>query len=231
MSSSIRFSPVHFHAAPAWLALWVLIGVAGCKPTAPAADTPATNAEPAAAPSALATAVDKLNPLPSDSDQVKAMMATFLTAKSYHATMTHSGGTRTMTNEIDFVAPDRYRMVMPMGTQYIIGDTMIMSIDGRNMKVPLPKGSMDFRDPARLSENAETMTVESLGSESLAGQATRKYLIRNSQPEPSESTMWVGANGYPQQIQVSSTAQGQSYTTTIRYSRFNDPTIRVDPPK
>lgn len=220
----------HFRLiAPAGLALVVAVGFAGCKqqPAAPA------TAAPAEAPvaSTLAKAADALNPLPDAKDQVKQVTATFLGAKSFHATMTHGDGARTMTNEVDFVAPDRYRMVMPMGTQYIIGDTMIMTVDGRSMKMPMPKGTLNFRDMSRFSEHEATMTVESLGSEVLDGRPTRKYVVRNTQPEPSESTMWIGADGYPQQIQVNGTAQGQTYTTTIRYSRFNDPGITIDPPQ
>lgn len=205
------------------------IAAAGCKqePAAPAATAPAE----APAASALAKAADALNPLPDAKAQVKAMTGTFLAAKSFHATMTHSDGTQTMTNEVDFVAPDRYRMVMPMGTQYIIGDTMIMDVNGRSMKMPLPKGTLNFRDMSRYSEHEATMTAEALGTEMLDGVSTRKYLIRNTQPEPSESTMWVDADGYPQQIQVASTVQGKAYTTTIRYSRFNDPGIKVEPPR
>ena len=37
--------------------------------------------------------------------------------------------------------------------------------------------------------------------------------------------MWVGSDGYPLQIRVDSNVQGKPVTTTIRYSRFNDPTI------
>ena len=52
-------------------------------------------------------------------------MDKFLAARSFHASM-HMEGAQTMTNEMDFVAPDRYRMQMTAGTQVIIGDTMYM---------------------------------------------------------------------------------------------------------
>ncbi|HJW45549.1 MAG TPA: hypothetical protein VJ484_03570, partial [Lysobacter sp.] len=137
-----------------------------------------------------------------------------------------------MTMEMDFVAPDRYRMKMPMGTQYVIGDTMYMTMNGRTMKTPLPKGQVgEYRDPAKFAEHKATMTVEALGSEAVEGQAATKYLIRNTQPKAGESTMWVGADGYPLKIEVSGDAGGQVTRTTIRYSRFNDPTIKVEPPQ
>jgi hypothetical protein len=43
--------------------------------------------------------------------------------------------------------------------------------------------------------------------------------------------MWIGGNGYPVQFRVDGKAQGQATTTTIRYSRFNDPKIRVSAPE
>ena len=43
--------------------------------------------------------------------------------------------------------------------------------------------------------------------------------------------MWVGGDGYPLQIRVTGNLNGQASTTTIRYSRINDPTIRIDPPQ
>src|SRR4249919_2347403 len=50
-------------------------------------------------------------------------------------------------------------------------------------------------------------------------------------PHPSESTLWVGADGYPLKIEVTGDANGQVARTSIRYSRFNDPAIRIDPPR
>jgi outer membrane lipoprotein-sorting protein len=143
-----------------------------------------------------------------------------------------SSGAQAMTTEADFVAPDRFRMQMPMGTQYIIGDTMYMTVQGRSMKVPMGKGTMtQWRDPANLAKHEATMTVKALGSETVGGKPAKKYETTNTQPQPSTSTMWVGSDGYPLQIQVSSSVQGKPVTTTIRYSRFNDPTIKVDPPQ
>ena len=60
-----------------------------------------------------------------------ASVERFTALKSYHATMRMSSGAQgEITNEVDFVAPDRFRMKMPMGTQVIIGDTMYMQMEG-----------------------------------------------------------------------------------------------------
>jgi hypothetical protein len=204
----------------------LLLAVAACKPSTP------TDPEAAAAPAnAVAETTAALNPLSSPEDEVKASMDKFLKAKSFHAVMTMEGA-RGMTNEMDFVAPDRYRMQMPVGTQVIIGDTMYMQADGRSMKVPLPKGTLSqWRDPLKIEENKAGLSVEALGSDSVQGQAAKKYLVRNTQPEPSEFTFWIGDDGLPLQLLHQGQAQGKPYSMTLRYSRFDDPTITIDAPQ
>ncbi len=163
-------------------------------------------------------------------DDLRASIQKMMAAKTYHAEMKADTG-RAMTSSIDFAAPDRFRMTLPMGTQTIIGDTMIMNINGMHMKVPMPKGTLTkWRDPANMEKNMATMAIEALGVDIVDGQPARKYHITNTQPQPSDSIYWIGANGYPLQIQVSGKAMGKASTTTIHYSRFNDPAIRIDPP-
>ena len=157
-------------------------------------------------------------------------MDKFLAARSFHATM-HMEGARTMTNEMDFVAPDRYRMHMPVGTQVIIGDTMYMEAKGKRMQVPLPAGTISqWRDPLKIQENKEGLSVEAQGTESIDGKTARKYLVRNTVPENTEFTYWMDDNGLPLQLQHKGESQGKPYSMTLRYSRFDDPAIRIDTP-
>jgi hypothetical protein len=230
---------------PFLLVLPLLAGLAACKPSPPS--VPAATA-PAAAPDAQATdaagtgtttnavadAMAAMSPVATPKEAIRKSMQRFMQARSYHATMQLDGGPRgAMSNEVDFVAPDRFRMAMPgMGTQTIIGDTMYMSVDGRSMKVPLPAGTLtQWRDPAKLDENAATMTVEAQGRDSVDGTPARKYLVHNTRPQPSDVTMWIGNDDLPLQIRVSGSAQGHATTTTIRYSRFDDPSLKIDPPQ
>jgi len=208
----------------------LVLAVAACKPTSPPT-------EPAAAAATVpASAAVALNSLASPEDEVKASMDKFLKAKSFHAVMIMEGA-RGMTNEMDFVAPDRYRMKMPVGTQVIVGDTMYMQADGRSMKVPLPKGTLSqWRDPLKIEENKAGLSVEALGSDSVEGQVAKKYLVKNaqteaSQLEPNEFTFWIGGDGLPLQLLHKGQAQGKPYSMTLRYSRFDDPTITIDPPQ
>ena len=221
----------------------LLAGLAACKPSPPGvADAPAPAAATPAAPAAgagtarntVADAIAAINPATTPKEAIRASMQRFMGLRSYHATMQLDGGPRgAMRNEVDFVAPDRFRMTMPgLGTQTIIGDTMYMSVDGRNMKVPLPAGTLtQWRDPARLDENAATMTVEAQGRDLIDGKPVRKYLVHNTRPQPSDATMWIGDDDLPLQIRVSGSAQGHTTNTTIRYSRLDDPSLRIDPPQ
>lgn len=222
--------------------------IAACKPAA----NPATNAsaaspappasstaEPAAAastdkPSTLARIAGDLNPLSDPTQAIKASMDRFVALRSYHATMDFEGGPGgTMgRHEIDFVAPDRFRLQMPMGTQVIIGDTMYMQMQGRTMKMPMPKGTLtQWRDPAKLQQSEAGMTVQDQGRDTIDGVPARKYLVHHAQPKPTDVTMWINGDGLPLQIQVASPYKGKTMTSTMHYSRFNDPTIRVDAPQ
>ena len=209
----------------------LVLAVAACKPSTPA--DPVATAAPA---NAVAETTAALDAPSTPEDEVKASMDKFLKAKSFHAVMTMEGP-RGMTNEMDFVAPDRYRMQMPVGTQVIIGDTMYMQADGRSMKVPLPKGALSqWRDPLKIEENKAGLSVEALGSDSVQGQTAKKYLVRNTQvqpgqPEPTEFTFWIGDDGLPLQLLHQGQAQGTPYSMTLRYSRFDDPTITIHAPQ
>jgi len=222
------------HSQAALLTLAALAALAACKredtgtqmPTAAEAKAPA-----ATAPTALASAAEAINPL-SPKDEISVMMDRFVTVKSYHVDMKTSSPKGDMAMDMDFVAPDRYRMKMPMGTQYVIGDTMYMAMNGRTMKMAIPKGQIsNYRDPAQIAANKATMTVESLGNDTIEGQAAKKFLVRNTEPRQVESTIWVGAEGYPLRIEVNGNDGTQVGRTTISYSRFNDPSIRIDPPQ
>jgi outer membrane lipoprotein-sorting protein len=212
----------------------VLTFAAGCTredaslhmPSAAEATAPVASAS-----SSLAdAAVNAINPLSARDEMSKAMDA-FLSVRSFHADMTTSTPKGEMTMDMDFAAPDRFRMKTPMGTQYVIGDTMYMTMNGRTMKMALPKGQVtQYRDPAQLEANKATMTVEALGSDSVDGQRARKFLIRNTQPHPSESTIWISGEGYPLKMEIA--GQGnENVRMVVRYSRFNDPAIRIDPPQ
>ena len=213
-------------------ALALLAILAACKPAA----APEAAANPA--PGAGAPAPAAVNPvaavaravLPDAKGQVVDAMRKFAGVRSYHASMHLSGGPRgPMTNELDFVAPDRFRMELAgMGTQVIVGDTMYMSAGGRTMKVPMPAGTLtQWRDPARLGEAEANMTVDDQGSDSVDGQSATKYVVHVTRPKETTTTLWIGDAGLPLQL-LAHNAMGDA---TIKYSRFDDPSIAIEAPQ
>jgi hypothetical protein len=205
----------------------LVLSIAACKPSGPS-DPGAPGNAPAGT---VAESAKAVSPLATPEDEVKASMDKFLKARSFHAVMDMEGA-RGMTNEMDFVAPDRYRMKMPVGTQVIIGDTMYMQADGHSMKVPLPKGTLSqWRDPLKFEENKAGLSVQALGSDHVDGQPAKKYLVRNTQPEANEFTFWIGGDGLPLQLLHQGQSQGKAYSMTLRYSRFNDPSISIEAPR
>lgn len=214
------------------LAVALLPVLAACKPAA----TPDTAAN--ASPPDAASAPTAANPvaavaqamLPDAKDQVIGAMRKFTGVHSYHAAMHMEGGPRgPIDNAIDFVAPDRYRMqVAGRGSQMIIGNTMYLDINGHAMQVPLPEGTLtQWRDPGKLAEAEANMTVDDQGSDSVDGQSATKYVVHVRQPKQTTTTIWVGDAGLPLQI----LAHNPLGDATIKYSRFDDPTISIEAPK
>lgn len=163
-------------------------------------------------------------------EEVIAAVDKFLAAKSYHASMSMGPGAAT---ETDFVAPDRMRVKLgAMGDQVLIGNTMYVTIQGKTRKQAAPAGGVTAsRSREKVLGNLQTLKVAALGNETLAGTATRKYKVENSQPNKTSSTFWVAADtGYPVQAVNVAEVAGKSYTSTLKYSRFNDPSIKIEAP-
>lgn len=165
-------------------------------------------------------------------EDMLALSKKFLALRSYHVTMI-SSDKRVPKTEMDFVAPDRYRMDSPpMGAQYMIGDTMYMTVDGRTMRIPMPKGMVSqWREPTRVFREVNNLQIEALGTEAVNGAPAKKYRFAQSGAQATSTLMWVGADGYPIKMETSGGAGKRAYTMTMFYSRFNDPSIKIDIPK
>ncbi len=222
--------PVRLRPIRLLLPLLVLAACQREAPTAPGTASPPASAAPVAVPPAPpASAGNDARAL----QDVQASMQRFLDARSFHAVMRVEGA-RAMHNQLDFVAPDRYRMVMAAGTQIIIGDTMYMEMEGKRLQVPLPKGTLaQWRDPLRIREGTARLRVERLGEELVEGQPTTRYRIHHEEADAGESgdfLYWIGDDRLPVQIRQSGQAEGGPYTMTLLYSRFNDPDIDIQAP-
>lgn len=130
--------------------------------------------------------------------------------------------------EMQYVAPDRYRMVIPGApAQTIIGNQVYMEMAGRTMRVPLPARTLDqMRSQAHIRETQDNARIEAAGSEVLDGIPAAKYLIVHPDQPDAEVTLWVNGDGWPLQMRV----DGSDGQVTMRYSRFNDPTLVIQAP-
>lgn len=218
------------------IVLLALLGACKASSPAPAADGGGA-AEPTGESRAPTIAADAQAPNPptAPKDAMLASMEAFRAVRSYHATMRMEGGPEgPMVNEMDFVAPDRYRIDMRARGMEVrnvrIGNDTWMTVGGRTSKITMPPGSMDqWQDVMHKSQ--QTMTVEAQGHETIDGVATRKFLIHQTQPKPSDVTVWINGDDLVEQARMQSEHQGSPITTTIRYTRYNDPAIRIAPPE
>ena len=211
------------------------------SPATPATD-PATAPEKGSAPRPDAGAAVKqaaATAAPADAttnprEEAIAALRKFAQMRSYHADMHVVWPNGEAARKVDFVAPDRMRLDMgDAGIQTVVGDAMYMTVRGHSKKIPLPAGTLaQWRDPGNLEAGDAGISVEAQGVADLDGIAARKYSVRYTAPRPIELTLWVGSGGLPLQMQVTGgeTAQFRT-TTTIRYTRHDDPTIRIDAPK
>lgn len=170
------------------------------------------------------------------SSELKAAYGKFIAVTSFRATMTDLA-TGQAVNTIEFVAPDRYA-ITPAATgtrQLIIGRTMIMDIGGRTMAIPLPDKAnpSQYRNQKALDELASGIAVTRRADSSEAGEPAKVYhFVSSNEGQPVESLTFVSkASGLPIQIQTTGSAGKTQYRFQIRYSHFNDPSIRIAAPK
>ena len=116
--------------------------------------------------------------------------------KSFKATMIDLSSNKTV-SVVEFQAPDRFR-VTPTGapSSVIIGDTMYMSLDGRTMKVPLPKGTFaKYRNEDAIKDLEKGTVVESRGVGRVGTQPARTFRFLSAKDKNKDqytSTVWVG---------------------------------------
>lgn len=166
-------------------------------------------------------------------EDLHAAFTKFLAQTAFKGSVTSQMAGRTFHSTVEFQAPDRYRVASegrPPGL--IIGNSMYMDIGGRYMKVPALATVAQYRDPGMLTQVERSLSAEDLGMDSIGGAPAHKYRYQVSGAHPSTVTIWVSvASGLPVQLQNSGKAMGKTLDSTISYSNYGDPTIRIDAPK
>lgn len=168
-------------------------------------------------------------------DDVHKAYTRFLGMKTFRADVDTSTGKMKSKSSLEFQAPDRYRVTNDgQPANLIIGDTMHMNFNGSMMKIPMP-GLKDmiaqYRNPKMLAELEAGTDVESLGNETLGTLPTRKYRYTTTKPQVTSNLMWVSvATGDVLQIESSGNIGKKPFRTLIRYSDYNNPSIKISAP-
>ena len=167
-------------------------------------------------------------------DELHAAFAKFLQAKSFRASVTDvkNGG---VVSTMEFVAPDRYRIKPAKGPQsLVVGDTMYIDMNGKLTPMPVPgigEKVAQYRNKDFLAEVESGMTVQALGDETVDGEAAKVYAYTVTKPLKSDAKTWISQkSGLPIQIESTGSFMGHTATTRVRYSGFDDPSIRIDAP-
>lgn len=162
-------------------------------------------------------------------EDLHAAFGKFLAQTSFKGSVTSQMAGRTFHSTVEFQAPDRYRVTSegrPPGV--IIGGFMYIDINGHAMKMPAPGTIAQYRDPGMLTQAERSLTAKDLGLDSVGGVPAHKYSYDIAGPHASTVTIWVSvASGLPVQLQNS----GRAVASTISYSSYGDPAIKISAPK
>jgi len=129
-----------------------------------------TNSSPAGSASPAADA----NPL----DTMTASISAQLAAKSYRARIESSFDGKNITQTVEYVAPDRFRLANPMSETIIVGPNTYTKLPtGKWQKFPIDvnQAISQFRDPKMIDELRKTADVKFLGTDTIDGMPMKVY--------------------------------------------------------
>jgi outer membrane lipoprotein-sorting protein len=170
-------------------------------------------------------------------DSGKAMQG----VKSYHMSMKVETAAGNSNIESDVEVPDKYRMIVEAGgvstEVIIIGNTTYTKIPGTDQYAETPgdASTMTQANPSEIANVAQNATI--VGDETLNGVDTThvRYSVNvddtsgaTGASSATEADVWIEkSTGFIHQYKIVSEAGGVSSTTTIVYSKHNEP---ISPP-
>ncbi len=173
---------------------------------------------------ALATLAIAVPPILANADpygDLVKVRAAFESAHSWHASERLSTGHTVL---VDYVAPDRWRIVpVPNVTDVIIGNSLYMTAHGRTFHSPFISPQIHQlvnQNWLRITPEVKR-TLRDRGWRSVGGARLHEYTFT---ADNIPVQLYVGANRLPARAIVT-TKQG---TVTILYSRYNAP-ITINP--
>jgi outer membrane lipoprotein-sorting protein len=177
----------------------------------------------------LASALACAHAVASPKEDLHEAFSKFLAAKSFRATVTDVKKGQQL-SQMEYVAPDRYHMRTGDGPEtIIIGDTGYMNVNGHRVQIPINVGRIvaQYRNEGLMSD----VTVIDEQSGDLDGEPAHVYTYSTTKPAKTEAKVWVSEkSGLPLQIESQGSFMGVKSTTRVRYSDFDDPSIKVGQP-
>ncbi|MEO8649053.1 MAG: hypothetical protein ABI539_07810 [Acidobacteriota bacterium] len=155
----------------------------------------------------------------------------FIQSKSFQAKMSTEGSTP-MKLELQFVAPDRYRIKTGTMETVIIGKETYLNVNGRWMRSPVDMGSSipSMRDAFTEEGLKGISSVEYTGDETVNGKESMVYKYNGKAVKGGSdyiSRLWVARDdGLPQRVQV--TYNGGPLKTAVINYEYND--IAIEKP-
>lgn len=178
---------------------------------------------------ALALALPSLT-LADAKAELGAAFDKLLDAPSFRASMSDAASGEKYV-DMEFQAPDRYRIVNAQGgpTMIVSGGQAQMDVGGRMMTVPVPVNAIvnAYRNEDALRKQRASMVVEALPDAVLDGEPAKVYRFTTQHPKPATSTAWVGAGDTLLQMEVDGGAAGRGKVVRVRYSDIGSADIRI----
>ncbi|HLL73787.1 MAG TPA: hypothetical protein VK421_00705 [Pyrinomonadaceae bacterium] len=182
------------------------------------------------------------NPL----DVMSKAMRSQLDARSFRAHIDSTAGDGTSsTSVVEYVAPDRYRMVVEAKTggqnvklEYLVvgGATYIKGPGGRWVKTPVDAGALirGFRDPKMLDELRKTTDIKFAGRDTLGGEPMLVYEYTQTNPlgmkmKATSKTWLSAADGLPRKTETEGELDGKKTQTVVTISDYNAD-IKIEAP-
>ncbi len=147
----------------------------------------------------------------------------FFALRSWHADLTTAGQTLSM----DFVAPNRFRELMPQGmSMVLIGQSGWMQIAGQTH--PLPASMMGMfnarvqtiRTLGLQGDLAKNFTITYTGAQGVNGVSARTYHLVKKRDSGYTIDWWIASKT---NLPLESLVKDHGRTITIVYSAFNAP--------
>jgi outer membrane lipoprotein-sorting protein len=164
---------------------------------------------------------------------INRMADAFLEQKSFRAKMVGSGQTP-MDMELEFVAPDRFRMKNTSGPEMVIvGKNVYVENDGRWQKLPGGLGASvpDMRKAWDKEGRKWFTDVKYVGEENANGKPAHVYTYHNKGAEgvgENDSKIWIAkSNGLPVRIEATYKS-GPLKSMTVDYDY--EAAISIEPP-